>query len=213
MKYEIIRKQVLDTILEATSLGLIHGTSGNIAVRDFQDNVIAITPSGRPYESMTVDEIAIVTPEGEWIDGPYKPSSETPMHTAVFRARPDVGATVHNHALYCTVMAMACDDELLPATPPQAEFSPIRVIPFIMPGTDELASEVVKTLGKDRAVLMKNHGSFVCGKDIGSAMAAAVYIEEAAQIAYLSSVLGKFESLPDKTIKDIQEMIAADKAV
>ena len=87
MKYEKIRQQVLDAILEATQLGLIHGTSGNIAVRDFEENVIAITPSGRPYDTMKVEDIAIVTPEGEWIDGPYKPSSETPMHTVVSTAR------------------------------------------------------------------------------------------------------------------------------
>ena len=46
MKYEEIRTQVLNAILDATKMGLIHGTSGNIAVRDFKDNVIAITPSG-----------------------------------------------------------------------------------------------------------------------------------------------------------------------
>ena len=212
MKYEKIRQQVLDAILEATRLGLIHGTSGNIAVRDFEENVIAITPSGRPYDTMKVEDIAIVTPEGEWIDGPYKPSSETPMHTAVFRARPDVGATVHNPAMYCTIMAMACD-ELIPTTPPQAEFSPIRVVPFEMPGTQELANHVVNTLGEGRAVLLKNHGSFCCGKDIGAAMAAAIYTEEAAQIAYCATLLGKFEPLPAKNIADIQAMIAADKAV
>ena len=212
MKYQEIRQQVLDAILEATKLGLIHGTSGNIAVRDFKDNVIAITPSGRPYDTMKVEDIAIVTPDGEWIDGPYKPSSETPMHTAVFRARPDVGATVHNHAMFCTVMAMAVD-ELIPTTPPQAEFSPIRVVPFEMPGTQELANHVVNTLGDGRAVLLKNHGSFCCGKDIGSAMAAAIYVEEAAKVAYYASVMGKFEPLPEKNIKDIQAMIAADKAV
>lgn len=212
MKYTEIRQQVLNAILEATKLGLIHGTSGNIAVRDFKENVIAITPSGRPYDTMTAEDISIVDLDGKWIDGPYKPSSETPMHTAVFRARPDVGATVHNHAMYCTVMAMS-GDELIPTTPPQAEFSPIRVVPFEMPGTQELAEHVVKTLGQGRAVLLKNHGSFCVGKDIGSAMAAAVYTEEAAQVAYYATLLGKFEPLPAKNIADIQAMIAADKAV
>lgn len=212
MKYTEIRQQVLNAILEATKLGLIHGTSGNIAVRDFKENVIAITPSGRPYDTMTAEDISIVDLDGKWIDGPYKPSSETPMHTAVFRARPDVGATVHNHAMYCTVMAMS-GDELIPTTPPQAEFSPIRVVPFEMPGTQELAEHVVKTLGQGRAILLKNHGSFCVGKDIGSAMAAAVYTEEAAQVAYYATLLGKFEPLPAKNIADIQAMIAADKAV
>ena len=70
----------------------------------------AITPSGRPYDTMEPGDIAIVTLDGEWVDGPYAPSSETPMHTAVYRARPAVGAVVHNHALFCTVMAMAVDE-------------------------------------------------------------------------------------------------------
>lgn len=81
MKYETIRRQVLGAILDAAGMGLIHGTSGNIAVRDFQDNVIAITPSGRPYAGMTAEEIAVVDLEGHWLEGPYQPSSETPMHT------------------------------------------------------------------------------------------------------------------------------------
>jgi L-fuculose-phosphate aldolase len=212
MKYETIRKQVLDAILEATSLGLIHGTSGNIAVRDFNDNVIAITPSGRPYNTMTVEDIAIVSMTGEWLDGPYKPSSETPMHTAVFRARPDVGATVHLHGLYCTVMAMT-GNELLPTTPPQAEFSPIRVVPFEMPGSKELAQHVVSTLGSGSSVLLKNHGSFFAGKDIKAAMSAAIYTEEAAQVAYYGKLIGSFQPLPENVILGIQEMIAADKAV
>lgn len=133
MKYESIRRQVLDALLEAFGLGLIHGTSGNIAVRDFDAGVIAISPSGRPYKTMMPEEIAIVTLDGKWIDGPYKPSSETPMHTAVYRAREDVGATVHLHGLFSTVMAMD-GGELPPSTPPQAELAPIRVVPFELPG-------------------------------------------------------------------------------
>ena len=134
MKYEDMRRQVLTAIRQASAQGLIHGTSGNISVRDREAGVAAITPSGRPYDTMEPGDIAIVTLEGEWVDGPYAPSSETPMHTAVYRARPDVGAVVHNHALFCTVMAMAVD-ELPPSTPPQAEFAPIRVVPFAVPGS------------------------------------------------------------------------------
>ena len=52
MKYEKIRKTVLEAILEAVDQGLIHGTSGNIAMRDDEDDVIAITPSGISYTGM-----------------------------------------------------------------------------------------------------------------------------------------------------------------
>lgn len=212
MKYETIRQQVLDALLQAVKLGLIHGTSGNIAVRDFADNVIAISPSGRAYDTMTAADIAIVTLDGEWIDGPYKPSSETPMHTAVYCARPDVGATVHLHGLFSTVMAME-GEELPVSTPPQAEIAPIRIVPFALPGSTELAEQVVQALGEDRAVLMKNHGSFCCGKNIAAAMSAAVYTEEAAQTAYYASLLGKFHPLNAEEIRQVKAVLAENGAV
>lgn len=212
MKYESIRRQVLDALLEASGLGLIHGTSGNIAVRDFDNNIIAISPSGRPYKTMTWEDIAIVTLDGEWIDGPYKPSSETPMHTAVYRARGDVGATVHLHGLFSTVMAMD-ESELLPSTPPQAELAPIRVVPFELPGSEALARRVAETLGDGAAVLLKNHGSFCCGRDIASAMSAAVYTEEAAQTAWYATLLGKFQPLSPGEIEAVKAALAAGRAV
>ena len=213
MKYEKIRKQVLEAILDAVDQGLIKGTSGNIALRDDEDDVVAITPSGIPYKNMTADQICIVDLNGKWLDGPYKPSSEVPMHTAVLRARPDIKATVHTHGMFATIMAM--DPEgLQPTTPPQCEFVPVRIVPFTMPGSDEVADKVVEALGKDgRSVLIKNHGMFCCGKDMKAAMAATIYTEEMATTAYYAKVLGKFEPMPEEGVKKMQELIAADQAV
>ncbi|MDD3403482.1 MAG: class II aldolase/adducin family protein [Hespellia sp.] len=90
--------------------------------------MIAITPSGISYAAMTEADIAIVEMKedgtNEWIDGPYKPSSEIPMHTAVMRAREDVNATVHIHSMFATIMAMGENAEIRPITPPQCEFPP-----------------------------------------------------------------------------------------
>ncbi len=212
MKYEKIRQQVLTAIIEATELGLINGTSGNIAVRDDVEEVAAITPSGIPYKTMKAEDIAIISLDGKWLDGPFKPSSETPMHTAVLRARPDIKATVHTHGMYVTAMAMSGED-LLPSTPPQAEFLPAPAVPFIMPGSKELADAVAETLDRGNVVLLKNHGMFCAGKSIKEAMSAAVYTEEAAQVACYSKLLGTYQPLTDDTIAKIKAMIAADKAV
>ena len=212
MKYETARRQVLEALRQAVACGLIHGTSGNIAVRDFEENVIAISPSGRAYDTMTAEEIAIVTLDGEWVDGPYKPSSETPMHTAVYRARPDVGATVHVHGLFSTVMAME-GEQLEPSTPPQAEIAPIRIVPFELPGSEELANRVVEGLGDGRALLLKNHGSFCCGKNMEEAMAAAVYTEEAAQTAYYALLLGRFHPLNEEQVQAVKDILASGRAV
>lgn len=214
MKYEKIRKQVLDAILDAVNQGLIHGTSGNIAMRDDEDDVVAITPSGISYKGMTAEDIAIVDMDGKLLDGPYKPSSEVPMHLSTMRARKDVKATVHTHGMFATIMAMGENPVLEPITPPQCEFTPIGIVPFTMPGSNDVADKVVETLGeKGRAVLIKNHGMFCCGKDMKAAMAAAVYTEEMATTAYYAKVLGNYEPMPEEAVKKMQELIAADQAV
>ena len=213
MKYKNIRKQVLEAILEAVDQGLIKGTSGNIALRDENEDVIAITPSGIPYKGMEIGDIAIVDLSGKWIEENYKPSSEVPMHTAVMRARPDVKATVHTHAMFATIMAMS-GEEIKPTTPPQCEFVPVRTVPFTMPGSDEVAEKVVEALGQNgRSVLIKNHGMFCCGKDMKAAMSATIYTEEMAITEYYARVLGNFQPMPEEAVKKMLALIAADQAV
>ena len=212
MKYENTRKIVLEAILEAVELGLIHGTSGNIAMKDPGGEVVAITPSGVSYRHMTPDQIAIVDMDGNWIDGPFKPSSELPMHLAVLKARKDVGATVHTHGMFATIAAMS--GELRPITPPQCEFYPVGIVPFTMPGSNEVADLVAKTLGDSgRVVLIKNHGMFCCGKDMKAAMSAAIYTEEMAQTTYYAKVVGVYEPMPEEAVQKMQALIAADQAV
>ncbi|WP_281550018.1 class II aldolase/adducin family protein [Murimonas intestini] len=212
MKYENIRKIVLDAILEAVEQGLIHGTSGNIALRDENDDVAAITPSGISYKTMTADQIAIIDLNGKWLDGPFKPSSEWPMHTAAMRARKDVKATIHTHGMFATIAAMS--GELLPITPPQCEFVPVGIVPFTMPGSNDVAEKVVETLGETgRSVVIKNHGMFACGKDMKAAMAATVYTEEMAQTTYYAKVAGIYQPMPEEAVRKMKELIAADQAV
>ena len=212
MKYEKIRKIVLEAILEAVDQGLIHGTSGNIALRDDEDDVVAITPSGISYSHMTADQIAIVDLNGKWLDGPFKPSSEVPMHTAAMRARKDIRATVHTHGMFATIAAMS--GELVPVTPPQCEFVPVGIVDFVMPGSNEVADKVVEALGeKGRSVLIKNHGMFCCGKDMHAAMAATIYTEEMAQTAWYAKVAGVFQPMPEEGVKAMKALIEADQAV
>lgn len=213
MKYENIRQEVLNAIKDAVAQGLIKGTSGNIALRDEKEDVVAITPSGIAYDTMTAEDIAIVDLDGKWLEGKYKPSSEVPMHTAVLRARPDVRATVHTHAMFATIMAMK-DGEIKASTPPQCEFVPVAVVPFTMPGSNDVADKVVKALGEEgKSALIKNHGMFCCGKNMKAAMAAAVYTEEMALTQYYAQLLGVFEPMPQEAVEKMQALIKADQAV
>lgn len=219
MIYENIRKTVLEAIHEAVEKKLINGTSGNIAMRDAENpNIIAITPSGISYTGMRAEDIAIVEMQedgtNKWIDGRYKPSSELPMHTAVMRAREDVNATVHTHSMYATICAMGENPQLIPITPPQCEFTPVGIVGFTMPGSNEVAEKVVHALGqRGRVCLIKNHGMFSCGRDMKGAMHAAIYTDEMAQTTVIAKTLGNYEPMPKEAVEAMQALIAADQAV
>ncbi|MFR8547207.1 MAG: class II aldolase/adducin family protein [Lachnospiraceae bacterium] len=219
MKYEKIRTTVLQAIQEAVEKRLINGTSGNIAMRDEEDpRVIAITPSGISYAGMTPEDIAVVKMQEDgtnlWIEGNYKYSSELPMHAAVMRQRTDVNATVHTHSMYATICAMGETPELLPITPPQCEFTPVGIVDFTMPGSDQVAEKVVKALNKKgRVCLIKNHGMFSCGKNMKAAMHATIYTEEMAQTTVIARMLGTYEPMPEEAIKAMKALIEADQAV
>jgi ribulose-5-phosphate 4-epimerase/fuculose-1-phosphate aldolase len=217
--YEALRKIVLDAIQEAVEKKLINGTSGNIAARDSQNpNIIAITPSGISYTGMTVEDIAVVEMMADgtnkWIEGNYKPSSELPMHSAVMRARKDINATVHTHSMYATICAMGENPKLLPITPPQCEFTPVSIVGFTMPGSDEVAGKVVASLGeKGRVCLIKNHGMFSCGKDMKSAMHATIYTDEMAETTVIAKTLGIYEPMSKEAVAAMKALIEADQAV
>ena len=211
--YEAIRKTVLDAIQEAVEKKLINGTSGNIAFRDPEHpNILAITPSGISYTGMTLEDIAIVEMQedgtNKWIEGNYKPSSEVPMHTAVMRARKDVNATVHTHSMYATICAMGEHPQLLPITPPQCEFTPVSIVGFTMPGSDEVAGKVVSALGeKGKVCLIKNHGMFSCGKNMKSAMHATIYTEEMAETTVIAKTLGTYEPMSEEAVADRKSVV------
>jgi Sugar (pentulose and hexulose) kinases len=124
------------------------------------------------------------------------------------------GAKSKTWSMFGTIAAMDKFGELKAVTPPQAEFVPVKIVPFTMPGSDEVADKVVEALGeKGRAVVIKNHGMMCCGKNIKAAMAAAIYTEEMAQTNYYAKLLGVFEPMPQEAVDKMQALIAADQAV
>lgn len=87
MKYQETREKVLEVAVKCLNKGLIHGTAGNVSMRVPGEDVVIITPSGIPYDQLTPEQLPAVSLHAELLDGEFKPSTETPMHTAVYRAR------------------------------------------------------------------------------------------------------------------------------
>ena len=195
-----LRQAVVEAGRQMFERGLVAGTWGNISIRSDSGDQIAVTPSGRPYTELQPADIVLVSPDGHLLAG-QRPSSELPLHLAIYAARPDVFAVVHTHSIYATACAVAGK-----AIPPSLEEmvqvvgGEVAVAQYALPGTPELAQNAVLALGDRTAVLLANHGAVACGPSLAEALLVAELVEKAAQIYAIAGQLGGARSLSEEDI-------------
>lgn len=169
---------------------LVAGTWGNISCK-VDENHIVITPSGIKYEDLTPEDMVLVNINDLSCEGSLKPSSETPIHAAVYKDRSEVTAIVHNHSLYASVIA-ACQERVLPYIGDMAMIlgPDVRVTEHAWTGSKELCDQVVSGL-KDRfAVILKSHGAICVGRDMEEAFIACHILEKSCQIQINVNMIG-----------------------
>lgn len=104
---EELKSHVLEANLELVRRGLVLYTWGNASGIDRAAGLVAIKPSGVPYESMSAEDIVICDLDGKVVDGRLKPSSDVATHLLLYRAFPTIGGVVHTHSEYATAWAQA----------------------------------------------------------------------------------------------------------
>ena len=195
-----LRQAVVEAGRQMFERGLVAGTWGNISIRSDSGDQIAVTPSGRPYTELQPADIVLVSPDGHLLAG-QRPSSELPLHLAIYAARPDVFAVVHTHSIYATACAVAGE-----TIPPSLEEmvqvvgGEVAVAQYALPGTPELAQNAVLALGDRTAVLLANHGAVACGPSLAEALLVAELVEKAAQIHAIAGQLGGARRLSEEDI-------------
>lgn len=200
------KRMVMDAAREMSALGLVTGTSGNVSMRiaptDELGDMVAITPSGKPYGTLIEDDIVIVDYDIESIEGDLVPSSETLLHLEIYKARPDVEAVIHTHSVYSSVFAVVGMD-----IPPIIDEmmvligGAIKVSDYAFPGSEELAKNVCQAIGERNAALISHHGAVGAGRSLREALDVCALIERVAQIYHHASMMGKVETLPDEIIE------------
>lgn len=185
------REQVVHYGKELLRRGLATGTFGNISVYVPEAKVVVISPSGLDYDSLTSQDVAVLTMDGVVLEGDKKPSSEVDLHRIFYHNRPDVLAVVHTHSPYATTMA--CMGRPLRPYHYAAAYAggEVPCIPYVPFGTKELARAAYEGMGPDRnAVLLGGHGLVAVGPDLAFAMDAAEQLEFLAQICWRCEAAG-----------------------
>ena len=150
---------------------------------------------------MSAEDIVVVDGDLNPVEGHLMPSSESLLHVAIYKARPDVGAIVHTHAVYSSAVAAAGM-----AIPPIVDEmvvtlgGEVRVSEYAPPASEAVAEQVCKALGNRDAALIRNHGAVAVGADPHAALNASVLTERVAQIYVLSSYIGCPAKLPDEVV-------------
>ena len=167
---------------EAISQGLLFRTWGNLSKRDEGDkSSFLITPSGMGYEDMEEKDLVRVFEDGSH-EGNIKPSSESPMHQALYRHFPDINVIIHTHQPYSSALSLLQRD--IPLTESEAEklgSSSIKISGYALPGTKKLHNNVdhVASLSGCKAILLEMHGVIIMGEDEESALENALLVEGA----------------------------------
>ncbi|MER5481009.1 class II aldolase/adducin family protein [Streptomyces sp. NPDC002734] len=173
--------------------GLVVGTSGNLSVR--VGDTVLVTPSGVPYDRLGPGDVLGVDLDGRRVLGRAEPTSELPLHLAVYRAT-GAGAVVHTHAVHATAVSTLVD-ELPPVHYMTAALGgPVQVARYATYGTEELAAAAVDALRDRTACLLRNHGTVACGDDLDQAYDRTAQLEWMCRLWLLaSSVPGRSPSL------------------
>lgn len=195
MTVEEIQKLVCDAGKRLLAEGYVSGTWGNISFR-INDSTMAITPSGREYETMEPENIVIVNYLDHSYEGELKPSSEFKLHTEIYRTRKNINAVIHTHQMNASTVAAARRnvppilDDLAQIVGPS-----VRCADYASPNTKKIVRKTVKALRGRNAALMANHGAVCIGRDMNEAFVVCQVLEKACKAFIEAEFIGGAKSI------------------
>lgn len=163
--------------------GLTNCSSGNLSWR-VDDEHMLISASRAWLSDVSNEEVAVCRiSEGECING-LTPSAETAFHAGILRRRPDVSVVLHFQTPFATTLA--CGDlesvnyNVIPEIP--YYIGPVGVVPYLPPGSPELAAAVIDTMQTHDMAMMVNHGQVTVGTSFKDVIQKACLFELACEI-------------------------------
>ena len=168
--------------------GFTSGGSGNISAR-LPDGGWLVTPTNSCLGTLSAATLSRLDSAGDLVSGD-KPSKEVPMHLAMYEVRPDCGAVVHLHSPWLTALSCLADLDPTNCLPPLTPYFVMRVgklplIPYLAPGSIDIAMYVRELAVNHNALLLANHGPIASGKTLRQAVFNAEELEDTARLFFI----------------------------
>ena len=203
---ESFKQKVVDGGRAMVDQGLTVGTWGNLSVRDPETGLIYVKPSAMKYYDIVADDVVVFDKDLNIVDGHRKPTIEYNFHIGIMNARPEINYIIHTHPVHSAVFGVIGED--LPGICEDfVQLVGDRIVNcrYALPGTKELAANVVESLGDKRAVMIPNHGTVCCGEDFDTAMKVCFVVEKSAQVYILARSIGTPKLISDEDISAMQD--------
>ncbi|MDY6392994.1 MAG: L-ribulose-5-phosphate 4-epimerase AraD [Bacilli bacterium] len=198
---EELKQRVLLANKSLKTSGLVTLTWGNASAFDAAKRLVAIKPSGVPYDELTLEDIVIVDLSGNVVEGTLRPSSDCPTHLKMYQAHPELGGIIHTHSTFATAFAQAKRpippygtthaDAFYGEVPCARLLSKKEIKEDYEGNTGKVIVEALENRDPFDvpAILLPSHGVFTWGKSVEKAFENAVTLEEVAKMAYLTETI------------------------
>lgn len=183
--------------------GLVQATAGNISILDPKTQQVWVSGSGYNLAELSGETVCRLSLNGKRLDAEVgRPSSEWPIHQAIYQQNLRVGAVIHSHPVYATACAIAHQPLDIPyVAEAMVLLGPVPVLPYCPPGSEELAQQIAQAMMQYRAVMLANHGVIVVGHDMRDAYYRLELLEATARMVMIAGERAK--PLPKKHVEDI----------
>ena len=185
---------------------LVAATDGNISVRLAPDRFLC-TPSGVSKGRMRPEDLLIADAKGARLEGPGRITSEFYTHLAAYEERPDIVSVVHAHpptAIALTLAGISMEPPVIPEL--VVGFGSVPTAGYATPGTREGAEVLRPFVREGDTILLYRHGAVTVGRDPFDAYYKLEKLEHAAEIVYMTRLLGK--TPPPLNRSEIERLIA-----
>ena len=201
--HEVLAPLAAEIVLAGARLasgGLVAGTDGNVSAR-LPGGMVLVTPAGAAKGELSAGALVVVDMAGRVVEGDGVPSTELPLHLALYEARPDVDAIVHAHPPTATGFALAGEDFMAPVLPEIIlGLGGVPLVPYATPGSQLLANSVAAAAVGHDALLLANHGAVATGSTVRQALWRMECLEHAARTILTARLLGRVTHLdPEQT--------------